>query len=134
MEKVKTSVRLKEIMNKTGMKQIDILEKCKPYCEQYNEKINKSHLSQWVNGVNEPNQRKIKILSEVLCVEPAWLMGYDVPMTKDNDYVLETGITLAKLYKNVLLEESIRKLAKLNQDDQEVVCNLINSLFEKVEK
>lgn len=86
MRKENTSSRLKEIMLYTGINQVDILRKCQPLCEKYGEKISKSHLSQWVNGINEPNQRKLYILGEALDVSEPWLMGYDVPMERNKNF------------------------------------------------
>lgn len=77
-----TATRLKYLMNLKGYKQVDILNLCKPYCEQYNVKMNKSDISQYVSGKVEPNQDKLFILGNALNVSEAWLMGYDVPMER----------------------------------------------------
>ena len=74
-----TSERLKEYMSKTGSKQVDILNKCKPYCEKYNVKLNKNDLSQYVSGKVVPKQDKLSILGMALGVSETWLMGYDTP-------------------------------------------------------
>ena len=74
-----TSIRLKEYMNKNNMKQVDILNKAEPYCKQYNVKLTKQDLSQYVSGKTEPNQDKLEILSMALNVDITWLMGFDVP-------------------------------------------------------
>ena len=50
-----TSDRLKEYMNMTGLKQVDILEKCKPLCEKYDIRIGKNDLSQYVSGKVQPS-------------------------------------------------------------------------------
>ncbi len=73
-----TSERLKEIMNKRNLRQVDILNLTKPYCEQYNVKMNKSDISQYVSGKNEPSQDKLVVLGMALDVSEAWLIGYDV--------------------------------------------------------
>ena len=78
-----TSQRLKEIMNKKGLKQIDILHKIKPLCEKYNIKMGSNDLSQYVTGKVEPSQKKLSVLAEVLDTNEVWLMGYDVPSTRD---------------------------------------------------
>lgn len=74
-----TSERLKEFMSKNHLRQTDILEKTKPFCEMYNTKMNKSDLSQYVSGKTEPGQDKLTILAKALHVSEPWLMGYDVP-------------------------------------------------------
>ncbi len=79
-----TAIRLKHLMSLHGYKQIDILNLCKPYCEQYGVKMNKSDISQYVSGKVEPNQDKLFVLGNALNVSEAWLMGYDVPMERQN--------------------------------------------------
>lgn len=77
-----TAMRLKYLMGLHGYKQIDIVNLCKPYCDQYNVKMNKSDISQYVSGKVEPNQDKLFVLGNALNVSEAWLMGYDVPMER----------------------------------------------------
>ena len=83
-----TSIRLKEYMNKNNMKQVDILNKAEPYCKQYNVKLTKQDLSQYVSGKTEPNQDKLAILSMALNVDITWLMGFDVPMNKNDLHII----------------------------------------------
>lgn len=82
MEKVTTSTRLKQIMEERNLKQVDILNMAKPYCDKYGIKLGKSDLSQYLSGRNEPAQKKLAILSLALNVNEAWLMGFDVPMER----------------------------------------------------
>lgn len=77
-----TSDRLRFIMNSRNLRQTDILELCKPYCERYNVRLAKNDLSQYVSGKIEPKQDKLSILSFALNVSEAWLAGYDVPMER----------------------------------------------------
>ena len=84
------SERLNQAMKIRSLKQVDVLEAAKPYCEKYGVKLTKSDLSQYVSGKVEPRQEKLTILSLALNVSEAWLMGYDVGMehnggTKAND-------------------------------------------------
>lgn len=85
MEKYTTSDRLKWLMSERGLRQVDILERCKPYCAQYNVKLGRNDLSQYVSGKVQPSQRKLTILGLALGVSEAWLMGYDVSMSR-TDY------------------------------------------------
>lgn len=82
MKNSTTSERLKQLMKERKLKQVDILEKAKPYCEKYDVKLNKNDLSQYVNGKVEPGQHKLTILGLALNVSEAWLMGYDVPIER----------------------------------------------------
>lgn len=85
MKKENTSIRLKTIMKERGLRQIDILNKAIPFCKKYGVKMNKSDISQYVSGKNEPGQDKLYILGQALSVDEAWLMGFDVPMERHKD-------------------------------------------------
>lgn len=82
-----TAQRLRTIMSIRDLRQVDILEMAKPYCLQYKVKLNKNDLSQYCSGKVEPAQDKLTILSMALGVTEPWLMGYDVPMLKENQPV-----------------------------------------------
>lgn len=93
MKKENTSIRLKQIMSERNLKQVDIINMAKPFCDKYKIKLGKSDLSQFVSGKVEPGQSKLTILGLALNVSETWLMGYDVPMertsqsdTSYNDY------------------------------------------------
>lgn len=83
MKEISTADRLKQIMVERGLKQVDILEACKPYCVKYGVKLNKNDLSQYVSGKVIPKQDKLSILAMALKVNEVWLMGYDVPSEQD---------------------------------------------------
>ncbi len=83
MKKSNTASRLKEIMENRNLRQVDILNLTRPYCKEYNVKMNKSDISQYCSGKTEPNQDKLFMLGMALKVNEAWLMGYDVPMERN---------------------------------------------------
>lgn len=85
MRKTTTSERLKCLMSERQLRQVDILNLCKPYCEKYNVKVDKNHISQYINGKAEPRQDKLSILAMALDVDEAWLIGFDVPMKKTSE-------------------------------------------------
>lgn len=95
--KSSTAERLQRIMSERGLKQVDILELCKPLCEKYGVRLNKNDLSQYVNGKVIPKQDKLAILSEALHVNEPWLMGYD-DVSQDREYSLES---LIENYDNI---------------------------------
>ena len=76
--KVTTAERLKQIMKEENLKQVDILERSKKYCEIHKKKLTKTDLSQYVSGKVVPGQDKLFILALTLNVNEAWLMGYNV--------------------------------------------------------
>jgi len=79
-----TRVRLRKAMDLRGIKQTDLVQKTG---------LPKSSISQYLSGSREPKQRAIYLLSEALSVNPAWLMGYDVPMEPDNSEKVKAEIT-----------------------------------------
>lgn len=83
--KATTADRLKEIMQRYDLRQVDILKRAEPYCMQYGVKLGRNDLSQYVSGKVSPGQEKLTILALALKVSETWLMGYDVPMER-NDY------------------------------------------------
>ena len=89
MKELSTSDRLKQIMSERGMKQVDIFEACKPYCEKYGVKLAKNDLSQYISGKVQPGQDKLTILGMALNVNEVWLMGYNVPSGKDELKIIE---------------------------------------------
>lgn len=84
MKNENTAIRLKKIMSDRNLRQVDILNLTEPYCKKYDVKMNKSDISQYCSGKTEPNQDKLFILGMALNVNEAWLMGYDVPMERNN--------------------------------------------------
>ena len=133
MKKYTTAERLKQIMQERNMKQVDILELVLPVCKKYGLKMNKSDISQYVSGKVEPNQRKLVALAEALNVSETWLMGYEINEKELIDEE-EKGKSLSKLIANENMLDAVVKLSKLQPGDKEMVVNLINSLYEKIEK
>ncbi len=82
MKKESTATRLKQIMQERQLRQVDILEKCKPFCQKFDVKLGRNDLSQYVNGKVEPGQDKLTVLGMALNISEAWLMGFDVPMER----------------------------------------------------
>lgn len=93
MKPYNTSKRLKQLMSDRDIKQVDILNMCKPICNMYGIKLGKNDLSQYVNGKVEPGQEKLYVLAEALKVSEAWLMGYDVPMSDEKNNLKQPEIT-----------------------------------------
>ena len=92
MKVTSTAVRLKSIMNERGLRQIDILTAAKPFCEKFGVKLGKNDLSQYVNGKVEPGQEKLTILGLALNVSETWLMGYDVPESREKSIPVAPNI------------------------------------------
>ena len=80
-----TSTRIKQAMNSSNLKQIDIVNKAKSLEKETGIKLTKTDLSQYVNGKVTPFQKKLYILAKILNVSEAWLLGYDVDRARIDD-------------------------------------------------
>lgn len=115
--KTDTSNRLKQIMSERNLKQVDILNLSNPYQKKYRIKLSKSTLSQYVNGVQSPDQHRIFLLAKTLGVSEAWLMGFDVPMIESERPKPPTPI----------VEEITKVSSQLEEPRQQVVLDTATS-------
>lgn len=113
-----TAERLKEIMEKYGLRQADVLRRCEKYCDQFGVKMQRNDISQYISGKVEPSQRKLSVLAMALNVTEPWLMGYDV----DPNIV---SFTLTTHERNVILAY------RLNKDMRDAVDRLLGVETEK---
>lgn len=74
-----TTQRLNQLISESGLRQVEILEKSKPYQKELNVKMGKSALSQYISGKSNPDQDKLVLLAKTFGVSEAWLLGFDVP-------------------------------------------------------
>ncbi len=118
-----TAIRLNLLMEERNLRQVDILEKCKPFCKKYNVKLGRNDLSQYVNGKVEPGQEKLSILGLALNVSEAWLMGYDVPRERTKIIVTDHK----EINDSVL--RSIRILANESGFDLSLFANQFQIIF-----
>lgn len=86
------STRLDKAMKLRNMKSVELHEKTG---------ISESLISKYLSGNALARQNKIFALSKALDVNPAWLMGYDVPIT-DNTRTVEIPI-LRTINPNITL-------------------------------
>lgn len=118
MKVTNTKERLAYIMWEKNLRQVDLLNLCKPYCEKYDVTLNKSHLSQYLSGRFEPKQDKLTILALALDVSETWLMGYDVPRERPKD---ANGLSKTEA-------AFISALQSLNEEGKEKVAEYISDL------
>lgn len=102
-----TSERLKQIMAERNLRQTDIVELCRPHCKALGIRLEKNDLSQYVSGKVIPGSDKLKILELALGVNPAWIMGYDVPREVVTNLPIATNIIPMPLTHKVPLVGSI---------------------------
>lgn len=66
--------RLKQALVKNNIRPIELSEITK---------IPKSSISQYMSGYTKPNGERVYLISKALNVSEAWLMGFDVPMERE---------------------------------------------------
>lgn len=133
MRKENTSTRLKKIMTDRNLRQVDILELCKPYCQKYNVKLGRNDLSQYVTGKVEPGQKKLTILGMALNVSEAWLMGFEVPQARSGQITDEDigNAFVADCLENEI--DSMASLAPSEKDHFKAYINLLEINRKKVD-
>lgn len=122
MRNFETADRLRELMAEKNWKQVDVINNSKPFQERLNVKLGKSALSQYVNGVQAPDQKKLALLALTFNVSEAWLMGYDVPRGRESNAENEYSETdLRKMAENAKTFDG----KPLNEEDIEAIQNII---------
>lgn len=122
MRKYETADRIRQLMEEKNWKQVDIFNNSKPYQKKLGVKLGKSAISQYVNGVQAPDQRRLALLALTFNVSEAWLMGYDVP--REREATAETGYSETDLRK---LAESAKTFdgKPLTESDIQAIQNII---------
>ena len=87
-------------------------------------KIPKSAMSQYINGSFEPKQDRIYLIAQALSVSEAWLMGYDVPMDRQNQKKNASPEEIKLNEGEKLLLDLFRRIP---EDQQGLVLNLIRA-------
>ena len=113
-----TAERLREIISIRNIKQVDLMEKTG---------ISKGALSSYLSGRYIPKQENVYKLAKALSVNPAWLMGLDVPMEISNENIeqqydpqmIERAIRFLDAYEqaNPEIQNAIQSLLKVRQSD-----------------
>lgn len=135
MERSSTSQRLRQIMSERNLRQVDILEKSKPFQKQLGVKMGRSALSQYVTGKSKPDDKKLYLLSKTLNVSEAWLMGYDVEIKRvpDNERnsISNEQPEILPIYNKLEKprQEKVLSYAKDQLEEQENSNNI--SMFDK---
>lgn len=104
--------RLHELLSYYGINQTEFSDKTG---------IKKDMVSRYLSGQRIPKQSTLVQISKVYDVNPAWLMGYDVPMfLKDVNKRAEDNARLITYFE------------KMSKENQEMLLKLAESLAEKV--
>lgn len=115
-----TAARLQQVMNERNLKQVDVIFLSKVHQKELGVKLGKSALSQYINGKSTPDQEKLVLLARTLGVSEAWLMGYDVPMTKE-----QPQPTNAHDIDNIIENAMMFDGKPLTEDDKRAIRGII---------
>jgi transcriptional regulator with XRE-family HTH domain len=88
-------------------------------------KIATSAMSEYIKGLYEPKQDKVLIMSEALNVDPVWLMGFDIPMEKEDKKSSSDELQLTEGEKAF-----IRLLRRVPAAEQPIVIERILSALD----
>lgn len=101
------SSRIKQILAESGDSQNEMCRKTG---------IQKSALSNYLSGIRVPRQDKISAIANVYHINPAWILGYDVPKKKElsSSQAIEDFELLDKWHR---LNESQKQVIKLTIDN-----------------
>ena len=104
--------RLIQLLEMTGDSQADMVRKTG---------IEKSAISHYINGNREARQDKLIAIANAYKVNPAWLMGLDVPMQIEIDTVsdrdMAEALELYKRYVNAIpeIQDAVSRLLKSDE-------------------
>lgn len=116
-KKVSTSrERLVELMDYYNLSQTEL-------CKRTG--LQKSALSNYLNGDREPRQTQLSLIADPFNINPAWLMGYDVPMFMPQPIDTEEAKAIRDSYINDTLSIEDRELLDLyhsaTPEDRQIV-------------
>lgn len=107
-----SSARLKELMETFGISQSELCEKTK---------LNKSVISLYVNGKRDPRQDNLALISETFNINPAWLMGFDVPMENKTTYNKKSADLLMDSYEDKSTRQVMEIMKQLDEKGKDQV-------------
>lgn len=100
------SSRLSYAISIRGRKQVEIANLCN---------VAKTTVSQWCKGTYEPKIDKVRKIAEFLNVRETWLVGYDVPMEREDspaDNFNEMFMSLDYLDKGIIIGQMMNMLSQ----------------------
>lgn len=115
--------RLREAMTLRGVRAVDLSEKTG---------IPKGAISYYMAGKSRPKADRLYTIAQALNVSEAWLLGYDVPMTRTDSQ--KKNDQLAKLIVRLRTDEdflgTVATLASLSESKYRGIEQLIAALKE----
>ena len=113
--------RLQEALDRKGWKAVDLVEAAE---------VPKGAVSYYLAGKSKPKADRLYVIAQVLNVSEAWLLGYDVPMTRTDDQKKNDQLAklIVKLRTNESFYNTVLALAGLPESQYRGVEQLISAL------
>lgn len=88
--------------------------------------LNKASVSQYVNGKNTPSNITAAKIAQVFGVDPAWVNGFDVPMSPAATSEPAAVEQCADIVLTELEREIIVRFRKADEFDQETILRALH--------
>lgn len=124
MDKPKDSIsrRLREAMDEKGKRQADLVRETG---------LDRGSISSYLSGKYEPKQKAIYKLARALDVSEAWLLGYDVPMSRTDDQKKNDQLAqlVAYMRKDPAFFDVVEKLSRVAPEQRESIDRLLSGIL-----
>lgn len=113
--------RLQQALDRKGWRSVDLVERTG---------VPKGAISYYLAGKSKPKTDRLYIIAKELDVSEAWLLGYEVPMTRTDDQ--KKNDQLAKLVARLRTDEgffnTVSNLAELTAEQYQSIELLVATL------
>jgi transcriptional regulator with XRE-family HTH domain len=115
--------RLQQALDRKGWKAVDLVEKTG---------VPKGAVSYYLSGRSKPKADRLYIIAQALSVSEAWLLGYNVPMSRTDDQKKNDQLAklIAKLRTDEKFYNTVSALAELSESQYRGIEQLITALKE----
>lgn len=113
MKETDSKHRIQYLIDTLGINQTEFCRRCG---------LNKSALSNYLNGDREPRQDKISQIADAFGVDPGWLMGHNSQMYIDNRHDIKLSLVesdIIRAFRNASdgIQDSVLKLLDIEKRD-----------------
>lgn len=123
MQRAELRDRLREAMGLRGFRAVDLVEATG---------IPKGTISYYLSGKTEPKADRLYLIAQALDINEAWLLGYDVPMSRTDDQ--KKNDQLAKLIVRLRTDadfyKTVSELSKLTESQYRGIAQLVAAFNE----
>lgn len=93
--------------------------------------VSKQSISAYLNGTRKPKRNSLAEIARLLDVDPAWLMGYDVPMQRVTENNLKANCNLYAECTQKSIPEVVSLLLQLDESDRILIKGEIIGLLKQ---